>query len=124
MKKAQTVSEMSASACGDGTRLLFVRSDLLLWSQSSSDFNLVRRCDGYTTLSPFAHRASRDADVLVLGLGHHFPGSLDFAVSRQRGGPLKGTSGPQQQVGPHPHSLTLNLNLTLTLLNPLTLTSP
>ena len=39
----------------------------------------ARRCDGYVTLRPFAHRAARDADVLVLGLGHHFPGSLDWA---------------------------------------------
>ena len=70
-KRASTVTEMTASAFEDATRLAFARSDLLLWSSVPSDLNSVRRCDGYTTLQPFAQRAARDADVVILGLGHH-----------------------------------------------------
>jgi hypothetical protein len=70
-KRASTVSELTASACGDATRLVFVRSDLLLHTTTGGDFNAVRRCDGFTNLQVFVARAVRDADVLVLGLGHH-----------------------------------------------------
>lgn len=77
-KRASVLSEITASACSDGTRLNFVRSDLLLWSHAAEDFRSVRACDGYTTLNPFVVRASRDADILVLGLGHHFPSSLEM----------------------------------------------
>ena len=70
-KKASTVSELTASACGDATRLVFVRSDLLLHTTTGTDFRAVQRCDGFTNLQIFAQRAVRDADILVLGLGHH-----------------------------------------------------
>lgn len=82
VKKASTVSEITASACGDQTRLIFVRNDLLLLTSSSADFNSAKRCDGYLTINSFVARATRDADVVVLGVGHHFPGSLDMALAR------------------------------------------
>ena len=83
-KRASTVSEMTASACGDNVRLAFSRSDLLLWTTSNSDFNGIKRCDGFTNLQVFVERAARDADYLVLGVGHHFPGSLEAAESKSR----------------------------------------
>lgn len=49
-KRASTVSEMTASACGDSTRLAFVRSDLLLHTNIGGDFRAVQRCDGFTNL--------------------------------------------------------------------------
>ena len=80
VKRASTVSEITASACGDTSRLAFVRNDLLVYSAHPNDFSSIRRCDGYTTLNPFAVRAIRDANLLILGVGHHFPGSLDMAL--------------------------------------------
>ena len=67
-KRASTVSEMTASACDDTVRLAFSRSDLLLWTGANSDFNSVKRCDGFTNLQVYLERAVRDADVLVLGV--------------------------------------------------------
>ena len=83
VKRASILSDITASACSDTTRLNFVRSDLLLWSHTAEDFREVRSCDGYTTLLPFAIRASREADLLVLGIGHHFPSSLEMVAGKQ-----------------------------------------
>ena len=82
-KKASTISEMTGSACDDEVRLAFSRSDLLLWSASNSDLNSVKRCDGFTNLQVWQQRAAH-ADLLVLGLGHHFPGSLGGAEQHSR----------------------------------------
>ena len=80
IKRASTVSEITASACGDSTRLAFVRNDLLLYSTSGGDFTSAKRCDGFMSIQNFVVRAARDADVVILGVGHHFPGSLDMAL--------------------------------------------
>ena len=108
VKRAATVSELTASACDDHTRLLFTRSDLLLWTSNGGDFNSVKRCDGYTNLQVFAQRAARDADLVVLGLGHHFPGSLDMAIEKRRGG-----GDPMLGRMTHHAFLPANLNHTL-----------
>ena len=83
LQKASTISEMTGSACDDEVRLAFSRSDLLLWSASNSDLNSVKRCDGFTNLQVWQQRAAH-ADLLVLGLGHHFPGSLGGAEQHSR----------------------------------------
>jgi hypothetical protein len=79
LKHGYVVADLTASACDATTRLVFIRSDLLLWTQSVSDYHSVQRCDGFTILHPFIQRASRDADILLLGVGHHFPRSLMLA---------------------------------------------
>jgi len=84
IKRASTVSEITASACGDTTRMAFVRNDLLLYSSSGGDFASAKRCDGFMSINAFVVRAARDADVLILGVGHHFPGSLDMALAYHR----------------------------------------
>ena len=60
VKHGYVTADLTASACGDSTRLVFVRSDLLLWTHSISDSHAVQRCDGFTILHPFVLRASRD----------------------------------------------------------------
>ncbi len=85
VKHGAVICDLTASACADRLRLVFVRNDLLLWSTlPAGDFDRVRRCDGFSILHPFTQRASRDADVLVLGVGHHFPRSLMLAEKGAR----------------------------------------
>jgi uncharacterized membrane protein YgcG len=79
VKHGYVTADLTASACADTTRLVYVRSDLLLWTHSVSDYHAVQRCDGFTILHPFVQRASRDADIVLLGVGHHFPRSLMLA---------------------------------------------
>ena len=61
IKRASTVSEITASACGDWTRLIFVRNDLLLFTNHNHDIASARRCDGYLSINSFMMRACRDA---------------------------------------------------------------
>lgn len=84
LKHGFVIADLTASACSDTTRLVFVRSDLLLWTQSVSDKYAVQRCDGFTILHPFIMRASRDADIVILGVGHHIPRSLMLAEKWSR----------------------------------------
>ena len=79
VKHGFVTADLTASACDDSVRLVFVRSDLLLWTHSIVDYHAVQRCDGFTILHPFVIRASRDADIVLLGLGHHFPRALMLA---------------------------------------------
>ena len=79
VKHGYVTADLTASACNDATRLVFIRSDLLLWTHSISDYHAVQRCDGFTILHPFVMRASRDADVVLLGVGHHHPRALMLA---------------------------------------------
>ena len=79
IKHGYVTADLTASACGDTTRLVFVRSDLLLWTHSITDYHAVQRCDGFTILHPFVMRASRDADIVLLGVGHHVPRALMLA---------------------------------------------
>ena len=92
-------ADLTASACDDSTRLVFVRSDLLLWTHSIVDYHAVQRCDGFTILHPFVIRASRDADIVLLGVGHHFPRALMLAEkwSHWDGGLQKG-GGRREKV--------------------------
>ena len=92
IRRSSTVSEITASACDDATRLAFVRNDLLLYTTHMSDFKAVQRCDGYTSLNAFTVRASRDADVVILGVGHHFPGSLDMGLNAHGPKPSRSAS--------------------------------
>lgn len=79
VKHGYVTADLTASACADTTRLVFIRSDLLLWTHSVPDYHAVQRCDGFTILHPFVMRASRDADIVLLGVGHHVPRALMLA---------------------------------------------
>jgi len=79
VKNGMVIADLTASACDGTTRLSFVRSDLLLWTEMVSDYHTVRQCDAFSILHPFVQRASRDADVVLLGMGHHLPRSLMLA---------------------------------------------
>ena len=50
VKKASTVSEITASACGDATRLAFVRNDLVLYTSNVGDLMSAKRCDGFLSM--------------------------------------------------------------------------
>ena len=79
-RHTSVISDLTASACEDRTRLNFVRNDLLLWSTHRSDFNRARECDKLLKADGFVQRAVRDADYLVLQTGHHFPASIEAAA--------------------------------------------
>ena len=89
LKHGFVIADLTASACNDTTRIVFVRSDLLLWTHALSDYHAVQRCDGFTILHPFIQRASRDADIVLLGVGHHFPRSLMLAEKWTRFAPAE-----------------------------------
>lgn len=91
---------------------MFVRNDLLLYTPHGGDFNSVKRCDGYTSLNSFTARAARDADVLILGVGHHFPGSLDMALNAHDR-PAQGRSAPRSVKMAYHAFFPSNLNHTL-----------
>jgi hypothetical protein len=54
-------------------RLSYARSDLLTWTTSGVESNMIRKCNGNTITQPWASLALHDADLLVLGQGIHFP---------------------------------------------------
>ena len=85
-RRASHIQDITASACNDSVRLAFARSDLLLWTHAARDVNGAKNCDGFMSLGTFIARAARDADWLVLGLGHHVAGALGMAA--------RGTPGP------------------------------
>ena len=66
--------DLTASACEDTVRLNFVRNDLLTWTSQVAELGeLGKQCTkGSALLQPFAGRV-RDADILILGTGHHYP---------------------------------------------------
>lgn len=68
------IKDVTASACDDSVRLNFVRNDLLLWTSQVEELReLGKLCTaGRGLLQPFANRVA-DADLLVLGTGHHYP---------------------------------------------------
>lgn len=78
-RHTSAISDLTASACGDTTRLNFVRNDLLLWSTHRSEFNRARECDKLLKADGFVQRAARDADLLILQTGHHFPATMEAA---------------------------------------------
>ena len=68
------LKDLTASACEDAVRLNFVRNDLLIWTSQVEELReLGKQCaSGRALLQPFAGRVS-DADILILGTGHHYP---------------------------------------------------
>ena len=68
------LKDLTASACEDTVRLNFVRNDLLSWTSQVDELReLGKQCtSGRALLQPFAGRV-RDADILILGTGHHYP---------------------------------------------------
>ena len=68
------LKDLTASACEDAVRLNFVRNDLLTWTSQVDELReLGKQCtSGRALLQPFAGRV-RDADILILGTGHHYP---------------------------------------------------
>ena len=79
------ISDLTASACNDTCRLNFIRNDLLLWSTHRSEFNRARECDKLLKADSFVQRAVRDAHLLVIATGHHFPASIESAASSNGG---------------------------------------
>ena len=75
--KGAELHSKAAVACDGRVRLSYARNDLLLWSSSGAETNLVRWCAGNTILEPWAVRAVHDADLLVLGAGIHAVSSLE-----------------------------------------------
>ena len=65
-----SLEEATASACDDTLRLAFVRTDTLWYTEDLFTRDLVRRCTSQKA-NAWTQRASRDADVLVLGIGQH-----------------------------------------------------
>ena len=85
-RRTSAISDIPASVCDGRTRLIFVRNDLLLWTDHRSEYNRARACDPLLKADAFMQRAARDADILVLQAGHHFPASMEAtATSGQQG---------------------------------------
>ncbi|KAL3917662.1 MAG: hypothetical protein SGPRY_006320 [Prymnesium sp.] len=74
------VDEAVASACNDTVRLVFSRNDLLILNPK--DFSFFKRLDVYVKLHAFSERASRDADILLVSIGHHFPSFIRHLTER------------------------------------------
>jgi hypothetical protein len=117
-----------ASMCNHRTRAVFVRSDLALWlpmpsneATSSEKTRYLRAHKSLRHLNPlllmgtFEQRAVRDADVLVLGVGHHY-GITSWGIQRAR--QVRDNNTSQSRQGPpRPDTsglLTRSLNYTLT----------
>lgn len=67
------IDEATSSGCNDTVRMNFVRNDFVLWSNSKGDVDTARRYNPSLKLHAFTNRASRDADLVLIGAGHHFP---------------------------------------------------
>ena len=79
----RALTDVTSSVCGDTVRLLHARNDLVLWGMNYADFARVTTFDGSLLSAPWVQRASRDADILVLGSGHHFPHMGTKLAARQ-----------------------------------------
>ena len=82
-KNSRAVSgldEAVASDCNDTVRITFSRNDLLVLNPRYFAFFL--RFDGNVKLHPFAEKAGRDADIVLLGTGHHFPSFVNSLSER------------------------------------------
>lgn len=74
------LDEAVASACNDTVRLAFSRNDLLILNPK--DFPFFLRFDGAVKLHHFSEKAGRDADLLLLSVGHHFPSFVKYLTER------------------------------------------
>lgn len=90
-RHTSVISDITASVCDDTARINFVRNDLLLWSTHRSEFNRARECDKLLKADAFVQRAVRDAHLLILASGHHFPASMEAAA--MAGGGAGGANG-------------------------------
>ena len=87
-----------SSACNDQVRMVIIRSDLALWmpQPSRQQHALLNSTRAFTDAStalrhlnpflvgtPFVQRAVRDADILVIGAGHHY-GLSSFQLDKIR----------------------------------------
>ena len=86
-RHTSAISDITASACEDTCRINFIRNDLLLWSTHRSEFNRARECDKLLKADAFVQRVARDAHLLVIATGHHFPASIEAAAAANGGKP-------------------------------------
>ena len=73
-----SASDIGASVCDDQVRAVFVRSDLLLWSNHHWEYTQARRTDTTVKGGNFIQRAVV-ADLVLYGVGHHFPSIMERA---------------------------------------------
>ena len=79
--RAYTMFDVTAIACGS-IRLWFVRSDLLLYTeQMDQDATEAFKCGSMSTNEIFVQRLAQ-ADVAILGVGHHMPRIVDLVGVR------------------------------------------
>ena len=101
-RHTSAISDITASVCGDTCRMNFIRNDLLLWSTHRSEFNRARECDKLLKADAFVQRVVRDAHLLVLATGHHFPASIEAASNGGSGlaaAAVAGTAGAGAAAG-------------------------
>lgn len=118
-RHTSAISDITASACDGTCRLNFIRNDLLLWSTHRSEFNRARECDKLLKADAFVQRVVRDAHLLVIATGHHFPASIESAAAANGGQPgaaffasslnhtLSHLMRLRAQWGHHPRSVSL-----------------
>ena len=85
-RHTSVISDITASVCDNKGRFVFIRNDLLLWSTHRSEFNRARECDKLLKADAFVQRVARDAHLLILATGHHFPASMEAAAVMSGGG--------------------------------------
>ena len=78
-------------------RLNFVRSDLAMWTPYLGDYIRVGRCDVTLGQGLWVHRAT-DADVVILGVGQHVPGTLAALYSVSNSRYAKGWDRPWEEL--------------------------
>ena len=114
-------TDLSASVCDDQVRAVFVRSDLLLWSNHHWEYTQARKMDTTVKGGSFLYRAVA-ADLVLYGIGHHFPRIIDRAdkmgaaeqlearrafFMRNLNHTLASTIAHRAAAGHHPSTVTL-----------------
>ena len=121
MVATSAATDLSASVCDDQVRAVFVRSDLLLWSNHHWEYTQARKMDTTVKGGSFLYRAVA-ADLVLYGLGHHFPRIIDRAdkmgaeeqlearrafFMRNLNHTLASTIAHRAAAGHHPSTVTL-----------------
>ena len=121
MVMTSAATDLSASVCDDQVRAVFVRSDLLLWSNHHWEYTQARKMDTTVKGGSFLYRAVA-ADLVLYGLGHHFPRLIDRAdkmgaeeqlearrafFMRNLNHTLASTIAHRAAAGHHPSTVTL-----------------